>query len=150
MRLQAKGLGDATNMLVSSNGIVPGGVVHSSTSGYVEEQNRVRSQVVVASFTNYTLHKEPMIPVILMCKRIMCVCLYHCTSDILLFSDQLPLDEVGVALLWSILNYRYVAHYKHVSTYFYALHTLQEFCTGSFVPKRLCLKNSLLVGSRRQ
>ncbi len=111
MRLQAKGLGDATNMLVSKDGIVPSGAVYVEGKVNIDtKHNRIRSQVVgtavVASFTNYT---EPMTPVILMCKRKMCVCLYHCTSDIQIRFHLMKLvwHYYGVYLItgtWPIIN----------------------------------------------
>lgn len=82
-------------------------------------KEKVLSQVVattvVASFTNHGILPDVTItPVLLLCKQRVSVCLYDCTSDILLCSEPLPLfsedkvNENGLTLIWIILNYRYV------------------------------------------
>ena len=110
MRLEATSV-EGVNVIVARNdtNIAP------STSVYVEgkvKQRKVVSQVVatavVASYTNNAVHHQPMTAVVVMCKRKLCVCMYNCVEDILLYSDEVPLTEVGVALLWVMLHYRYV------------------------------------------
>ncbi len=71
------------------------------------KEDKVRSQVVattvVASFTNSNVYKKSMAPVVLLCKRLMCVCMYNCDSDILLYSTKVPIsNDVGVAALLCI------------------------------------------------
>ncbi len=117
MRIQAKEK-NSIDVLVQADDAMPSGVC-APEPVYLEgktnmdsKENRVRSQVVgitvVASFTNYNLtqQQEPMVPVLLICKRKVCVCIYHCTSDILLFTEAIQLDDVGVPLIWCMLHFR--------------------------------------------
>ncbi len=120
MRIQAKDLKNSIDVLVQKDDAMPSGLVNCTRGPILDldktnmdaKKNRVRSQVVgtavVASFTNYNLtqKREPMVPVLIICKRKVCVCIYHCTSYILLFSDVIQLDDVGVPLIWCMLHFR--------------------------------------------
>ena len=103
-------------------------IVSETMDKYVEGKetiSQVVAMAVVASFTNFNLYKVPMTSVVIMCKRKLRVCMYNCESDTLLYSDEVPLTEVGVALLWAMLHFRYV---RHVCPHTFILYTLyREF-----------------------
>jgi hypothetical protein len=83
------------------------------------DRDKVLSQVVVAtvvsSFTHHKIHADvTSVPVLLVCKRRVRVCIYDCIQDILLISSITPLlsdgklDPMGLLLIWIILHWRYV------------------------------------------
>lgn len=86
-------------------------------------QSRVVAMTVTNLFMNRRLYNQPITPVLLMSKRRVCVCMFDCRLDILLYSEKINIvsshdhvDPRGIVLVWIILHYRCVPMHVCIST----------------------------------
>ena len=115
---------------------------------------QVISTCVVSSFTAHSRHpnKLAMVPTILIDTNQFWVCLYHCEKDVLLISDvkllatKGHLSRSGLALLWLVMNHRYVGlrphccHCSCISSYAPGIYCYRTLCSHVLCLFRLFLQ----------
>ena len=82
-------------------------------------KHQLIATTVISSFIERNLHRDanPMVPVILITTPTTMVCLYDCTKDLLLMSEELKWIDVGnntfyitnLFVIWLFIHHRFVA-----------------------------------------